>query len=361
MKKIVFVTRSMKSGGAERVISQLTNRISTIGIKCYIITLNDCESFYKLNASVELIRIGTKSDNRLHDKLLKYIQLRKHIKIIKPDMVLALPEEIGIYVIPSLLGLKVPVVVSERNNPWIMPWKKSTRLLRKIVYPFAAGFIFQTNEAASFFSKNIRNKGIVLSNPLDLKRIPAPCTLKREKKIVGIGRLEEQKDFDLLIRAFEKVNKRHPEYKLVIYGEGSLEDHLKSLADTLLPKESYYFAGKSLNVLEEVKCSSIFVLSSKYEGMPNVLIEAMATGLPVIATDCPPGGPRKLINNENGLLIPVGNCEKLTSCINRLIEDEEFAKKISINALKIKRDFDETKVTDEWVRYFYTTYSNYYR
>ncbi|EYE87679.1 hypothetical protein Q428_12010 [Fervidicella metallireducens AeB] len=158
MKKLTFVTRNMKAGGAERVISQLVNNFNRAGIQCIIITLDNEEIFYRLDNAVKVHAIGRKSSNSYLDKFLKYKELRRYINVNKPDIVLALPEDIGIYVIPALLGTKIPVVVSERNNPWVMPYKKITRILRRIFYPLADGFIFQTEQAASFFSPNIRKK-----------------------------------------------------------------------------------------------------------------------------------------------------------------------------------------------------------
>src|SRR5690606_25559755 len=116
---------------------------------------------YDIPNQIEIYPIGIMSQNKYIDKFFSYLKLRRYVINIKPDIVLALPEDIGIYVIPALLGTKIPIVVSERNNPWVMPWKKGTRILRKLFYPLGTGFIFQTKQAASFFSDNIRKKGIV--------------------------------------------------------------------------------------------------------------------------------------------------------------------------------------------------------
>src|SRR5690625_359796 len=147
MKKVCIVTRNMKAGGAERVISQLANYLVGENISCTIVTINDDETFYKLNPNVKLYAIGKKSTNKYIDKIKRYKSVREFLIKYNPDIVLALPEEIGIFVIPALLGTKIPVVVSERNNPWKMPWKKQTRLMRRIFYPYASGFIFQTEQA----------------------------------------------------------------------------------------------------------------------------------------------------------------------------------------------------------------------
>ena len=352
MKHLAIVTRNLKAGGAERVVAQLAKHMVFNDIHCTIITLENEEIFYSLPPEVRIEAIGKKSPKGYIDKLLKYKEVRQLVKVLKPDVVLALPEEIGIYVIPALFGVQVPVVVSERNNPWIMPWKKVSRFARKLFYPFAAGFIFQTEQAASFFSKRIRKKGVILPNPLDLERIPQPWEGERRKEIVGAGRLEKQKNFPLLIRAFAKFYRVHPDYKLVIYGDGKLREELENLASSLLPGESYCFPGKTQQLLEKICRAAMFVLSSDYEGMPNVVIEAMAMGMPVISTDCPAGGPAALIKDGwNGLLVPVGDVDALCTAMERVAGSEDLAKMLGENAMKIKEQLDAEIVAEQWRKY----------
>ena len=140
--KVTFVTRSMSAGGAERVIAQLAKHMIQNKVGTGIITLNDEVIAYELPSQVEIHAIGKKSDNQFQDKLLKYREVRRLVMALKPDIVLALPEEVGIYVIPALWGTHIPVIVSERNNPRLMPWKKVSKLCRKLFYPFATGFVF---------------------------------------------------------------------------------------------------------------------------------------------------------------------------------------------------------------------------
>ncbi|MCX7883739.1 MAG: glycosyltransferase family 4 protein [Caloramator sp.] len=352
MKKIIFVTRNMKAGGAERVIAQIANNFSRLGIQCMIITLDNEEIFYQLDYAVKVHSIGRLSNNLYLDKFLKYKELRRYINANKPDIVVALPEDIGIFVIPALMGTNIPVVVSERNNPWVMPYKKITRILRRIFYPFASGLIFQTEQAASFFPKNIRKKGIVLPNPLDLERIPEPWRGERRKEIVGAGRLDKQKNFHLLIRAFAKFYIKHPDYILTIYGDGPLKNELINFASTLLPKKAYNFPGRTKELLEKMNGASMFVLSSDYEGMPNVVIEAMAMGMPVISTDCPSGGPAYLIKNGiNGLLIPVNDVDALTEAMFKIVDSEELANKLGENAKGITERLNYNIVAEEWRNY----------
>ena len=352
-QKIVIVTRNLLGGGAERVIAQLANYFVSQGRECSIITIDKDEIFYKLDPGIDVKMIGRKNSNKLLDRIARYRLVRKVVKQEKPDLVLSFPEEIGIYVLLALLGTGIPVYVSERNNPWVMPDSRITRFLRVLMYPFAKGLIFQTEMAKSFFSKSIQAKGVVLSNPVEGERIPAQYTDRRETVIVGAGRLFKQKNFELLIRAFSRFSPQHPEYKLRIYGEGYMLEKLTALSGELGVQDKVEFPGKSNVLLEKMNSCAMFVLPSDYEGMPNVLLEAMCMGMPCISTDCPSGGPRELIRDgENGLLIPVGDEDALLAAMERMA-DPLFAKQMGDAAYEIREELTSPEIFVSWYRYLF--------
>ena len=352
-EKIVIITRNMVGDGAERVIAQLSNYFAAQGKTCNIITLNDDEVFYKLDPGISVLPVGQKSDNKVLDKLLRYRQVRKMVRQQKPDLVLSMPEEIGIYVLLALLGTGIPTYVSERNNPWVMPDVKVTRILRKWMYPFAKGLIFQTEMAMSFFPESVRRKGIVLKNPVDAGRIPAQYTGQREKTIVAAGRLSEQKNMPLLLKAFARFSPNHPEFLLRIFGEGELREELTELARSLNIADKVELPGRSTTLLEKMNSAAMFVLSSDYEGMPNVLLEAMCMGMPSISTDCPSGGPKELIQDGvNGLLVPVGDVEAMAEAMERMA-DPAFAKQMADAAYRIREELTSREIFVSWYRYLF--------
>ncbi|MCI7503576.1 MAG: glycosyltransferase family 4 protein [Clostridium sp.] len=347
MAKITIVTKAMTSGGAERVIAQLANYFVRRGITCRIITTEQYEVMYSLDEKVELATIGKKSNNTIIDRILRYKAVRKLVLSDKPDVVLTMPEDTGIYAILALIGSGIPVFVSERNNPWVMPNVKITRLLRKLAYPFAKGIIFQTEMAKSFFPKYIQKKGIVLQNPVEVSRIPTPYTGERKKVFTAVGRLELQKNFSMLIRAFAKFHESEREYKLIIYGEGKERTNLEKLIKQLNLEGSVLLPGRNKDVLNAINGSAAFILSSDYEGMPNALIEAMCMGMPVISTDCPSGGPRELIHDgKNGLLVEVNNIESMQNAMQQIIDDrsEELGKSAYVTGKKLT----DSQVFDKW-------------
>lgn len=353
-KKIVIVTRNMMGGGSERVIAQLADYFVKHGKDCTIVTINKCEAFYQLDSRIKLVPIGKKHENKLADKWKQYREVRKIVKCETPELVLSLPEEIGIYVLLALLGTGIPVYVSERNNPWVMPDVKATRILRRLMYPFAKGIIFQTEMAKSFFSKTIQKKSVVLPNPVDGSRIPQPYTAEREKVVVGAGRLFEQKNFPLLIHAFSLFASNHPEYTLRIYGEGYMLEELQRLVHQLKLADRVEFPGKTTKLLEQMNSCAMFVLSSDYEGMPNVLLEAMCMGMPVISTNCPSGGPKALIESGvNGILVNVGDKKQLVDAM-KAMTDADYAAILGKNAYKLKEELTSEKIFADWYSYLFS-------
>jgi glycosyltransferase involved in cell wall biosynthesis len=352
MKKLMIVTHKMSGGGCERVIAQLLTCFARDGIECKLVTECGVPSFYDLPESVEQIYLTFDLFLPARKIWKAYRKLRKIVKQERPDVVLAMPEKVNVWTVLFLLGTGVPVVVSERNDPHRHPESRVKRVLRRLVYPFAKGFIFQTKDAARYFSRNIRDRGIILDNPLDTSRIPARFAGERKRTVVAAGRLHEQKNFDLLIRAFARFYKTHHDYSLVIYGEGPEKERLTKKANSLGIAGAVELAGQSKTLLADINDSGMFVLSSDYEGMPNVLIEAMACGLSCIATDCPIGGVRSLLTSgENGLLIPVGDEDALYDAMCKLADDESYAAWLGQRAAGIRNRLDETLVSQNWRRY----------
>lgn len=350
--KLTVITASMHAGGAERVISQLLHFWDKEGFELSLILLDKEEKFYSIPESVRVFEIGRQSGNRIFDKIDRYKQVRKIVGSIRPNVVLSLPEEIGIYVLWALRHTKIPVVVSERNDPHRMPTKKITRIMRQLMYPKAKGLIFQTEAAAAFFGNKIVRKSIVLPNPLDLSRIPDIWTGERDKVIVSAGRLEPQKNFRLLIEAFSVFYRTHNDYKLKIYGEGSQRRVLEELIDRKGLSGAAQLPGVSDTLLDDIKKASVFVLSSDHEGVPNVLIEAMALGIPSVSTDCAPGGAATVITPDTcGALVTVNDPAALSAAISSFADNGVDVKRLIDTADIIKNRYSSETVGRAWSEY----------
>jgi len=355
---IMFITHDMHGGGCERVISNLSNWFIKKGLKVTIITEYKSVPFYDLNNQVEIVSLDPSSMFRRKSIVPGYYKFRKIVKKMKPDIIVAMPEKVNVWAVLALIGMRLPIIVSERNNPRYYPQSRIKRVLRKVLYPLRCnGFIFQTKDAANFFSKSIQKRAIILPNPLDLDKIPQKQFDKRRNEIVAIGRLENQKNFHLLINAFSEFIKLHNSYILTIYGEGSLREELEKHIKEKLLSDVVHLPGKMSDVLEKIAGAKMFVMSSNYEGFPNALIEAMAVGLPVISTDCPIGGPKEIIKHQiNGILVPIKSVADLKNGMLKIANNENLAIKLAENALKIKDELDINVIGEKWLKYLEKIY-----
>ena len=179
--------------------------------------------------------------------------------------------------------------------------------------------------------------------------MPNVFTGTRSKTVVSFGRFEEQKNYKMLIEAFAEFLKKHNDYKLVLYGKGSLETELKKRVTELGINKKVDFAGFCPNVHECILNAAMFVLPSNYEGLSNSMLEAMAIGLPVICTDCPPGGAREYITNKvNGILVPVGNVHKTCEAMCYMAEYEDEANKMGKQASELREKLSSNTVCKLW-------------
>ena len=204
--------------------------------------------------------------------------------------------------------------------------------------------------AKNYFKKSIKNKGFVIENPIPTN-LPKPYTGERKKRICCIGRLVEQKNFHLMINAFNKINEKHKEFVLEIYGEGPLELSLKKQVNELDLNDYVIFRGFSKNIYSDVIDSYAYVSTSNYEGISNTMIEAISMGIPTICTDCPIGGARQMIINDiNGILVPVNDEKSLVDALLKLIDDPLFAKKLSDNYYILYEKYSIDIIGNKWIK-----------
>ena len=182
---------------------------------------------------------------------------------------------------------------------------------------------------------------MILPNPLNPEFIRPPYEVEREKTIVAVGSLDRNKNHAMLIKAFASLRLRHPDYKLILYGEGAEHRHLDTLVASLKLKDSVRIAGKIDGIADAIYQAGCFVLPSEVEGMPNELIEAMAEGLPCVSTDCPCGG-----------LFPVGDTAMLETSLARILDNPKMAKRLGEQAsLEIQAKFAPEVVNTQWEAY----------
>ena len=344
---IVFSMARMRGGGAERVVSELANSFVEKGHSVSIIVTKDSDCVYHLDKTIKLIDLSENARGILG----RVKAIRRCLSENQFDIVISFLTNTNIETILALIGKKVPLIISERNNPYTDPKEKIYRLMRALVYPYANGYVFQTPDAQAFFSKNIRKKGVVIMNPIN-PDLPESYVGVRDKRVVNVARLFEQKNHKLFIDAFIEFHKSHSDYIAEIYGDGPLEDELDAYIHEMNMENSIHLRGFSKNVLQEIRTAGMFVLSSDYEGMSNALIEAVGMGIPSISTDHPIGGARMTITNGvDGFLVPVNDVEEMAAKMTFLADDEALAHNISKNSTKVREKLSVNAISSQWLDY----------
>lgn len=343
-KKIAFVIGNMQRDGAERVISILAEYYCQNGWHVDILTLlgNKCE--YQLNPNINLIPICRENKSYFKNVMFWLRKIRKYVKERKPDKIVSFFARINILTIISCLGLGKSIIVSERNDPTKDGRNFFVKLATYLLYPLANHIVFQTKWAKSCFPEKIQNKSTIIPNPI---QITTEALHFKNKKIVSVGRLIEQKNHSLLVKAFEIVHDVHPNYKLYIFGEGKLRDGLKKEIQFMGLQESVFLPGNVVDIHEKIADAEIFVLSSNYEGLSNALLESMLMGLPCISTDCA-GSNEIIINNYNGILVPVGDVKELADSVLQLIKHKDKAKTLGINGKKSVQYMKKDNIILKW-------------
>lgn len=358
--KILFYIDNLQKGGAERVISNLSNYL--IKDNEIDIMLNSTKDIaYELNKNIKLIDIdGNKIiKNPISKNINRLKVIKKKVIEENPDIIISFLPMPSYRMLLLKKKLKKPIIVAERNNPKDEYSSFVDKILMKKLYKKADGFVFQTNEQKEYFDKKIQDNSIVIFNPIK-EEFMEKNIVEKENAIINVGRLAEQKNQKMLINAFAKVCNKYKDYTLKIFGQGPLKEELEKQIEDLNLKGRVILEGVSDNIKSELEKSKIFVMTSNFEGMPNALIEAMSLGVASISTDCPCGGPRELINdNINGFLIKNNDEEALCYKLEQLLSDESKIKSFGNEAEKIKQKLNIDSIAIQWKEYIYSVINQY--
>lgn len=353
MNITLFISRT-HGGGAERVTCNLANYLSEKGHTVEILVMSESKDNYFVSSDVKITPLlkDTERKNRVYNAVIRILRLHRYMRA-RNDVdryIVMLPITI-IMMLALHKDTKAKIIASERNDPTKYSFfiKKALRYYAKR----ADGFVFQTSDALAWYIDSIaEEKTKIIPNAINPAFLQSAYTGKREKRIIAVGRLNAQKNFQLLIDAFGAISGQFPDYTLSIFGEGSELEKLKEHANEMKIGGKVSFPGYSNNMPEELGKSMLFVLTSNYEGMPNALMEAMAMGLPCISTDCPCGGPRFLIEDgKNGLLVPVGDVKSLAEAIQKMLTDKGKAESIAAEAMKVREVLNPNKVYALWEKF----------
>lgn len=358
-KKYLFLITGMVMGGAERVMATIANEFVKKGNEVLIVSLKDSSSAYRLDPRVKIV--GAKGSIQSKYKLIRIFKLIFSgikgffyylycLKTYKPDVVLSfLTYSNLLAVITRLLFVRnVPVVISERSDPL-----KRGYIIKKIcefIYPKADCLVCQSKRVGKFFKKlNGKTNIKIIPNPINVECIAQTVPEKRRKLIIAVGRLSTQKNYNLLIESFHEIKSDYSDYIVEIYGQGPEYDNIHHKIRSLHLENNIFLMGVKNNIMQSVNDAGLFVMTSDYEGFPNALVEAMASGLPVISTDFPTGVARELIKDGvNGYVVSRNDKKELASAMIKILSNSELQESMSWENRKIVKHLDIDKIMDRW-------------
>lgn len=352
MKKVMLVIASLGGGGAERAMTQLAAALVDEGVEVHLLTWAATSGdFYTVDSRVHRQKLGPESNGsglvgRMKRGLSVVAALRSAIRSVAPDCVLSFIDQSNVLTLAAATGLPVRVVVAERIDPRAndtlgFGWA----LARLIAYQRAQLVVAQTDAVAVWMAGNWRVRTVVIPNIL--RPLPEP-TIERQPTMISVGRLVPQKAFDIAIRAFAGIAQRYPEWKYVILGEGPCRAEWMDLCHQLGVSERVHFAGLVDNVEHWLAQASIAVQSSRFEGFPNAVMEAMAMGVATISTDCP-SGPADLIEHmHNGVLVQVDDVQALAQAMDQLMSNPSLRQLLGLRAKMLRETLSPRCIMTRW-------------
>ena len=343
MKKILFVCSGLYGGGTERVVARLSNYYVRNGYEVFI-AATSIEQRYPLDEAIIIRQL-------IGGHLKIALSLREICRDIRPDIIIAM----GTFFIYCAIFAKFRgcvVIGSERTDPFVSGKGFFKLHFRNLLYRYADHLVFQTPDAQAFFPDYISKKGTVIPNPLS-SCLPSSFMGERSPIVVNFCRLTPAKNLQLLIDSFSIFRLSHLEYSLHIYGDGPQREELLDFIEKGGLSSFVTLHHNEKDVLDIVRSSAMFVSSSRYEGLSNSMLEAMAIGLPTICTDCPCGGARMMISNMvNGILVPNGDTMALAQAMSMVADDQVLAVKLSENAESIRDSLSIDRIAKMWEKLF---------
>lgn len=352
----------MRFGGAERVISTIANDLVEQGHDVTLMSLQNTDSSYDLDERVKYVKssleINKNSKINYFFSMLRggvegYRFYKKVMNEVNPKIVLSFLENATfISSVYRRFHDSHKLVISERNDVTNNSYK--IKKIKKILYKYVDKVVCQSDVVASYYNEKFKipnDKIKVIGNPLNPDSFfnGDISQLKREKQILAVGRLCEQKNFELALESFRTVHQKFPDYKLKIIGEGDLRNKLESQIACLGLENAVQMNGEEFLPFVKNASSSLFIMTSKYEGFPNVLIEAMASGLPVVTTDFSPGVAKEIIKSKsNGIIVDSFKAEDFAQALIKEISDKELRNKQSINNIYVRTVFSDKEIIKSW-------------
>lgn len=360
--RITLVMPTLSCGGAERVGAAMANYWVEQGNEITLITFDDPQAkpFYELSAKIQYLPLGlfNQSENLsegMKNNIARIRALRSIFKARKADVIVSIIGRSNIRVLFAALGLSTPIIVFEQIDPAKDSLSRLWRVLRLLAYWRAERIVVLTQSFAEYFPRHLQKRIQVIPNPVALPGVFTPKYLSESGtfRVIAVGRLELQKGFDYLLQALAALKGRSKLWVLTIVGEGSQRQNLESLCARLNLADRVFFTGTVKDVTAFLKQSDLFILSSRVEGFPLALCEAMACGVPVISTNCAASIPEIVRDQVDGIIIPNEDVKALTKAISELLDNPQQCQQMSFRASEIIHRLDLPIIMKKWDRLLY--------
>jgi GalNAc-alpha-(1->4)-GalNAc-alpha-(1->3)-diNAcBac-PP-undecaprenol alpha-1,4-N-acetyl-D-galactosaminyltransferase len=353
--RICGVIASLGAGGAERVMVELCAAWQARGDSVTLLTLDDgMHDFHAVPTGVQRVALDLAAQSvsaagAIRANVTRTRTLRRALRNANADVIVSFTDRTNVLTLLAARGLHVPVVVSERVDPRRHVIGNAWEVLRRLVYPTASALVVQTESVREWGEELVSPMRVaVIPNPV--RAVPAPRSdaSERAPRVVAMGRLVEQKGFDLLVSAFASIADEFPEWSLDIYGDGPDRESLAGRIDTLGLASRITLAGRTSTPDDVLAGAAVFALPSRYEGFPNVLLEAMSHGCACVSSDCD-SGPAELIENaQNGVLTPVNDVFSFAQGLAALMEDPVLRARLGRTATTVRERYAAARVIAAW-------------
>lgn len=361
----MLVISSLRRGGAERSVSILANYWACLDHQVSVVTIAGEESDeYSLSPDVtrvgfDLARVARGPVHGAWNNLRRMWSLRRVAREYQPDVVVSFVTHTNLLALMTLWGTRIPVIAAERIDPSQLSVGVLRERMRDWLYPRAAAVVVQTQRAREVMKRKLRvGRCVVIPNPVpaedpdelregaslrDLAQLPLGA-----KIVLAMGRLDPQKGFDLLIDGFSRLHPQQPAWHLIILGEGPARSQLEQQASRLQLASYVHLPGAVRAARKCLSDADLFVLPSRFEGFPNVLLEAMACRRPVVSFDCPSGPAEIIRNGYDGLLVENGDVAALAAAMLQLMQSSARRMELGNNALQVLERFSMGRIMALW-------------
>lgn len=326
-KKICIAIHDLAHAGAERVAASWANYLAKQGHDVFVLVYACGKDLYDLQEGVRVVPVAQTRETFFQMSAVSQLKnMRKIVRSERPEIMISFLPKMQIYMMLATLGMRIRRIETVRNNPWIDKDVAGKRMLWNLCFRRSNAIVVQTEEQSLYFPESLRRKSIVIRNPIsgDFLKEQKVYGNRSVEKFISVARINTQKNYPMMARAFAEATKDRPDCKLDIYGAGTAQatQELQALIDQLGMGERIQLCGWKRNVSELFADYDAFLMSSNYEGMPNALAEAMASGLVCLSTDCKTGPKDMIDSGENGFLAATGDTASFADGIQTILRME---------------------------------------